>query len=478
MRVLLFLSGIVSLSVSANDSFPENYDRFRQRLVDEKPLVSYALNSIHSQFPRALLDLDSLLPQSSSYPLNDLKLLYQAATKCSGPWPVSPEVTEPLLFSRAVCNQTWLPAAWFSRTDLIHPGGGSYGLRYVEIFPSRMNDLERYFHIQERQIAEPETLLGRLQRMPELAIDALNSGSEFFLSGDELWFRKGGDYYLYTREIWQPALHSLDLDISDAAENSYCLTKVGNLCWNWQETSSEWRQLVVFLAIINLFGLGGWLFNRWSVKRRLIKERMAVLQILTHELRTPIASLTMTVEGFRRKFDSLPEEFYDEFRRICEDSMRLKQLAEASKDYLQSGHKPLETNEIPSVNEWLAFVCDEHDVTLTVKEDSPVYVNMYWLKTSLDNLITNALKYGVAPVSVCAERLDGKLTISVRDHGTLSDKDWKSIRKPFVSESGLGLGLTIVDAMVKRMGGKLSFSGPPTTFVLEIPCDSVDAVAR
>ncbi|RXJ74508.1 histidine kinase [Veronia nyctiphanis] len=478
MRALFLLSGALSFSVFANDNFADNYNKFKQKLVEEKPLASYAINSIHGQFPRALLDLDSMLPQTTEYPLKDLKLLYQASTKCSGPWPVSPAVNDPLLFSRAICNQTWLPAAWFSRTNLIHPGGGSYAMRYVETFPERKADLERYFHIQERDIAEPDTLLGRLQRMPELAIDGFNEGAEFIHSADELWFRKGADYFLYGSEIWKPALRELDLAVTDAETNDYCLTNVGNLCWNWEEASSEWRQLVIFLITINLFGVGGWLFNRWSVKRRIIKERMVVLQILTHELRTPIASLTMTVEGFRRKFDQLPEEFYEEFRRICEDSMRLKQLAEASKDYLQSGHKPLETNEIPSIAEWLEFICDEHKVELTIKDDCPVSVNMYWLKTSLDNLITNALKYGVAPVSVDAEQVGGKLKISVKDHGTLSDKDWKSIRKPFISESGLGLGLTIVDAMVKRMGGKLNFSGPPTTFVLEIPCDTVNAATR
>lgn len=64
------------------------------------------------------------------------------------------------------------------------------------------------------------------------------------------------------------------------------------------------------------------------------------------------------------------------------------------------------------------------------------------------------------------------VTIKVTDQGTLSHKDWRHLRKPFVSKSGLGLGLTIVESMVDRMGGKMSLIGPPTTFILEIPCET------
>ena len=232
------------------------------------------------------------------------------------------------------------------------------------------------------------------------------------------------------------------------------------------------------MAVINLLWIAGWVFNRWTVKRRLMQERMLVLQILTHELRTPIASLSMTVEGFRRKFDSLPEALYDEFRRLCEDSMRLKQLAEASKDYLQSNQQQLVREDIPSLSEWLGYICEERDVELAVKEDGCVAVNIYWLTTSLDNLISNAKKYGIAPVKVNAEISNGLLKIQVQDQGQLTAKDWKTIRKPFVSEKGLGLGLTIVESMIERMGGQLILIGPPTTFILEIPCDPNDSVAR
>lgn len=469
---------LLSARTWANVSFPEQLSAFRSSLLAEPPIATYALNAIHSEYPKALLIPDSLLPQSANYPLKDLKRLYQASEQCKGPWPVSPLVTDPLVFTRALCFNTYLPSVWFSRSNLIHPGGGSYAAKYVEKFPERRDELLRFFHIKERMLALPDTLLGKLQRMSENAVNALNGGAETILSGDDFWLREGSHYKVYSADVWKLLLESQNLLASQIDQNGFCLSRIGNVCWNQKQAPSYWPQLVIALAIINVLWMAGWVFNRWSVKRRLMQERMLVLQILTHELRTPIASLSMTVEGFRRKFDALPEPLYDEFRRLCEDSMRLKQLAEASKDYLQSNQQQLVRENIPSLETWLSYLCEERQVELKVKEDGPVAVNIYWLTTSLDNLISNAKKYGHAPVMVFAEISNGLLIIKVQDQGRLSAKDWKTIRKPFVSEKGLGLGLTIVEAMIERMGGKLTLVGPPTTFTLEIPCDPTnDSVA-
>jgi signal transduction histidine kinase len=231
---------------------------------------------------------------------------------------------------------------------------------------------------------------------------------------------------------------------------------------------------IIAMVILNILLVIGWALYRWNVKKNDLKSRMLVLQILTHELRTPIASLSLTVEGFRREFEHLPETVYDEFRRLCEDTRRLRQLAEASKDYLQSDHQAFATEWIPSVSDWLHYRYEEYvtPITITVPDDIAAKVNIYWLGTCLDNLINNAVKYGVEPIELKTETKDNRLTFYVIDQGNLTKKDWKHVKKPFVSKAGLGLGLTIVESMVGRMGGKMTLQGPPTSFILEIPCET------
>jgi signal transduction histidine kinase len=379
-----------------------------------------------------------------------------------------------------MCNGNKLSEKWFARSALIHPGGGTYASRYAAVHPDRSEQLTQYMHIKERPLATENSLLGRLQRMNEDTILALIAGSSMFLERNELWLRQNDSYLVYPANVWSKNVDEAGLQFTLRNESNSCFVQRGNLCWDVKDSSDILRVTMVALVIANILLVIGWSAYRWNTKRQEMRSRMLILQILTHELRTPIASLSLTVEGFRREFEKLPESVYDEFRRLCEDSRRLRQLAEASKDYLQSDSKPLATEWVPSVQEWLEYKVEEefsNDIDFIINNDIAAKLNVYWLGTCIDNLIRNAVKYGVAPVTLEVITSKQMITVKVIDQGHLTKKDWRQLRKPFVSKSGLGLGLTIVESMVTRMGGKMSLIGPPTTFILEIPCET-DTASR
>ncbi len=457
------------------DSLPERIDLFVSLFDYNSSVDSYDVRGIQTDYPTRLLTPETMLPQTADYPIKDIQLLYKLALNCAGSLPLNPLVTEPLVFTRAICKGTKLSSRWFARSGLIHPGGGTYAERYVQKYPEKLEELQQYMHIQERSKAEPDTLLGRLQAMDGDSITALISGAMMFAEGNDLWLRKGDEYYIFNQETWGNNAAEAGLTYSVAAIDSTCFVQRGNICWDIEDHSDLLRVSMIGLVIANIMLVIGWSIYRWNSKRRDMRSRMLVLQILTHELRTPIASLSLTVEGFRREFEHLPEFLYDEFRRLCEDSRRLRQLAEASKDYLQSDNKPLATDWVPSVKEWLQFKVEEEfnsGIELVINQDIAAKLNVYWLGTCVDNLIRNAIKYGIAPVMIEVITKPGSVTIKVTDQGNLTKKDWRHLRKPFVSKSGLGLGLTIVESMVDRMGGKMTLVGPPTTFILEIPCET------
>ena len=152
---------------------------------------------MQSDYPTRLITPDSMLPQTSSYPLRDIQRLYQLAQNCTGKLPLSPLITEPLVFTRAVCKGTKLSEKWFARSGLIHPGGGTYAKRYVTLHPERQEQLQQYMHIKERPLAPRATLLGRLQRMNEETILALLSGSSMFLEQGEMWLRQNDSYLVF-----------------------------------------------------------------------------------------------------------------------------------------------------------------------------------------------------------------------------------------------------------------------------------------
>ena len=455
-------------------SLASKIDSFKKAFKKEQAVEIYDIRLIQKEYPTVLLSPDTLLPQTASYPYRQLQKLYTSAQTCSGPWPVSPAVGEPLVIVRALCKGITLPTSWFARSGMIHPGGGSYAYRYAQAFPERTEQLATYMHIKERKRAEEGTLLHHLQMMDDNEIRAIISGSDTIIADKLLWLRKGSRYYLYPMELKRRNLDKYDLEMSIFQQGDNCYVKSGNVCWLEESNSKTLSFVVLFLVFANLCLAIGWGISRWNGKRRDMRSRMLVLQILTHELRTPIASLGLTVEGFRRQFESLPESLYDEFRRLCEDSRRLRQLAEASKDYLQSEDKGFSTEWIPSVEEWLSYRCMEYSqpVEFKLSKDSAVKVNIYWLGNCIDNLISNAHKYGIQPVILNVIVENKKLRIEVIDGGQLTKANWKELKTPFVSEAGLGLGLTIVESMIKRMGGTMTLQGPPTTFILEIPCET------
>lgn len=479
MKFLLVCLVFVSCLARA-ESLPERIDKFVALFDTSSALTSYDIRVIQDEYPTRLLLPESMLPQTSKYPLMDIQRLYQLSQTCTGQLPLSPLITEPLVFTRALCRDTLLKERWFARSGLIHPGGGSYAARYAERYPDKTDALQQYMHISERHLASASSLLGRLQRMDDEAMAALLSGSNIFLERGELWLRQGEYYYLFPEKKWQEHLHQAELRLSLSDQTTNCFVQRGNICWEVEDHANVLRITMIILIIANIFLVMGWITYRWNTKRKDMQSRMLILQILTHELRTPIASLSLTVEGFRREFEQLPESVYDEFRRLCEDSRRLRQLAEASKDYLQSDHKPLVTEWVPSIEEWLSFKIEEEfegDVQLVVNQDRAAKLNVYWLGTCIDNLIRNAVRYGVAPITLEVKTSESGVFIHVIDQGQLTHKDWRQLKKPFVSKAGLGLGLTIVESMVSRMGGKMTLIGPPTTFILEIPCET-DVASR
>ncbi|WP_347888269.1 sensor histidine kinase VxrA [Vibrio vulnificus] len=462
------------------DSLPERIDFFTELFDYASASKTYDIRDLQSSFPTKLLSPDSMLPQTANYPLKDIQQLYQLSKTCNGKLPLSPLITEPLVFTRSVCKGVKLNTRWFSRSALIHPGGGTYAARYIQKFPEEHETLKKFMHIKERTDEVGDELLTTLQQMDDETISSLIAGSIMFVDREQLWLRRGDYYHVFDKSVWSNNVEKAGLSLSIRSDSASCFVQRGNICWDVEDHSQILRFSMIVLVIANIMLVAGWAVYRWNSKRQEMRSRMLVLQILTHELRTPIASLSLTVEGFRREFEHLPETVYDEFRRLCEDTRRLRQLAEASKDYLQSDNQQLATDWIPSVEEWLLFKIEDEfpeGVAFKINQDVSAKINVYWLGTCVDNLIRNAVKYGVAPVTLDVQTGDSKLTIRVTDNGKLTSRDWSNLRRPFVSKSGLGLGLTIVESMVGRMGGKMKLIGPPTTFILEIPCET-DVASR
>jgi signal transduction histidine kinase len=132
-------------------------------------------------------------------------------------------------------------------------------------------------------------------------------------------------------------------------------------------------------------------------------------------------------------------------------------------------------------------VIDEHRLSATVpiefheEGSAKAYCDDTRMTQLISNLIGNAVKHGAAgaPVTVRLAVRDHEVEISVHNEGVIEEDVRKSLFDPFVSSArkggrkdGLGLGLYIVDQIVRAHDGRIevrSTAEEGTTFIVRVP---------
>jgi signal transduction histidine kinase len=120
---------------------------------------------------------------------------------------------------------------------------------------------------------------------------------------------------------------------------------------------------------------------------------------------------------------------------------------------------------------------------VTLKEDNVVFADEHWLKTAIDNIVSNAIKYSPfgKNIYVTAETREGDALIKIKDEGQgLTEDDKKKIftqyqrlsARPTDGESSTGLGLSIVKDIIEFHNGKVwveSKKGEGAEFIIRLP---------
>jgi len=222
-----------------------------------------------------------------------------------------------------------------------------------------------------------------------------------------------------------------------------------------------------------------------------LHARETFVTIASHELKTPLAVLQLTVQAFARSAARRedPVRVKTATERVMRNVERLTHIVDDLLDCsrMMAGRLQfnLETVDLGvlarEVVTRLAELAmrSESAIQVTVAED----VVGRWDRTRLDqvltNLLTNALKYGGgAPIDVVVEGDATHARLSVRDRGIGIDaEDLTRIFEPFeraagARYAGTGLGLWIVKQIVEALGGTIGVASDRadgTTFSVTLP---------
>ena len=199
----------------------------------------------------------------------------------------------------------------------------------------------------------------------------------------------------------------------------------------------------------------------------------------SHELRTPLTSINGQLEVLMMKERSAPEyksalnSVLDDIRSLIDLSNRLLLIARTSAEGPLNFNKKIRIDEIlwQVQEEILRFSNGYHinisiDNSLTDSEQMIVVGDESLLKVAVSNLIDNACKYSSDhTVEIKFRHIDNSIEILFEDKGAgISEEDSQKIFEPFyrgantISISGTGIGLTLVDQIIKNHNGVVKVS--------------------
>ena len=218
--------------------------------------------------------------------------------------------------------------------------------------------------------------------------------------------------------------------------------------------------------------------------------RTAILRAVSHDLRTPLATIKAMVSGLRDpSVDWAPEQLAEALAAVDEETDRLNglvgNLLDASR--LQIGALAVQPADVV-VEEVVQGALHSlgavaASVSVEIADEVPlIRCDPALLERSIANVIANAVRHasGAAPVRVTSGTVGDHVAICVIDRGAgipLVDRD--RVLAPFQqagdrhrADDGVGLGLAIARGFVEAMDGKLRLDDTPgggLTVTLELP---------
>jgi signal transduction histidine kinase len=256
---------------------------------------------------------------------------------------------------------------------------------------------------------------------------------------------------------------------------------------------------VTGIAIIALLGAAaGGAFRR---QLRLARLKTDLVAAVSHELRTPLTSMRVLVDGLladrevdpakTREYLALMARETERLSRLIENFLTFSRIERNRQQFVFAPVHPatVVAAAVDAVRDRLPASCELR--TDVAPDLPPISADAAAIETALINLLDNALKYtpAVKRIVLRAKRENGTVAFEVQDNGIgIPEREHRRIFRRFYrierqlsgDTTGVGLGLSIVDLIVRAHGGTIavrSESGAGSTFTVRLPRVEGEAAA-
>ena len=236
----------------------------------------------------------------------------------------------------------------------------------------------------------------------------------------------------------------------------------------------------------NYFGKFTWAFDSMrneitkarQCEKEAIENNKTVIATLSHDIKTPIASIRAYVEGLQANMDSTPEKrnkYLSVIMRKCDEVAKLTNdlflHSLSDLDKLKINSEKLELCSF--VERVVLEIADEHNDVIFEKPEFEAFISAdkNRLTQIIENIIYNSRKYAKTKVDIKLTQADDSVNIHFTDYGKgIPDSDMPFIFDKFYrgknveGEQGSGLGLYIVKYLVEKMNGKVLLHNHTNSF--------------
>ena len=393
------------------------------------------------------------------------------------------------------CVFSWLMGRWVVMpvrrlTRASHAiAAGDYSVRADEHAPGEMGQLSAAFNLMSGELQHTVELLAYEKRSMVQVLEGLSEGILALDADGHIIHRNAAFDHLLPAVLPEGAalearVHTLLRKCLASGHEQHDTLWRGEVCLEAAVSPIPVRSGAAYGAVA--------LVRDITTQQRLEQTRHDYVANITHELRTPLATMRGLMEPLK---DGLVEDEHDRNRYyaiILGEILRLSRLVNDLLELsgLQSGRASIEMEDVETpqlfdeLQDRFAKAYRERGVTLTLampEADCRVRANEDRLAQVLTILLDNALKYTPqgGTVRLTAAPQDGKLRISVCDTGTgISPEHLAHVFDRFYqtdsshSEKGNGLGLSIAQEVMGKMGLRLQVTsalGAGSSFFFDVP---------
>lgn len=211
--------------------------------------------------------------------------------------------------------------------------------------------------------------------------------------------------------------------------------------------------------------------------------------IVSHDLKAPLRAISSLTDWIIEDYeDSFDEDGREQLGLLKSRVSRMYQLLEGILRYSRIGRgqeekEVLELNGL--VNEVISTLLPPENFNIAITNElPPIFADKTKIYQVFQNIISNAIKYNDKPIGAvkvfCETKADGFHHFTIKDNGKgIPEEDFERVFKIFQtlekdkdSAESTGVGLTLVQKIIQKYGGKISIAskvGEGTAFTFSLP---------